>query len=510
MHSKRCSTCERAPPHAVRSRVSGWALLGLFAAVSPLLAAGAAQLTGRFRVDDAVSGLGLAGAVVTLIAVATDGAVAVFDGWVVFDRVGLAWTVFALGVVWSIRSFAHRQLAADPLRHRFATWSAATATSGVALFVAGNLAALAIAAVLASLAVAGVVGAHLHGGPVRRRVLSVLAIGDVALLFGLVSVMVDAGTIDASAMVLVDGPVLHLGATAVVIAALVACAQVPAHRWLVATLAAPTPASALLHAGLVNAGGVILIRTAPLVSRSTVAIVVGLAVTVLSMTAAVAVMRLRSEVKSALVWSTVAQMGFMLTQALVGLGAAAAAHLIAHGAYKSHLFLASGSTIEHRPLYPHPTSTADRLLALVAGVGVVALATLLSGYDITAQDGAAVLIPLFAAATVVVVLAGPRGIDAADISRSALLVVAMGLLSLVYLAALWRFEKWLELPEATPSGAMAMAIVVAVLVVAGAWVSGCLSNDRRPVAAATEARLVALSRPPEVGAARSGATTGAA
>lgn len=490
--------------------MSGWALLGLVAAVSPLLAAGAARLTGRFSIDQTVSGLGLVGAVVTLIAVATDGAVVAFDGWVVFDRVGGAWTVFALAVVWSIRSFAHRQLAADPLRHRFAMWSAATATAGVALFVAGNLAALAIAAVLAGLAVAGVVGAHLHGGPVRRRVLTVLAVGGVALLVGLVSVMVDAGTIDASAMVVVDGPVLHLGAIAVVVAALVACAQVPAHRWLLATLAAPTPASALLHAGLVNAGGVILIRTAPLVSRSSVAIVIGLAVTVLSMAVAVAVMRLRSEVKSALVWSTVAQMGFMLTQALVGLGAAAAAHLIAHGAYKSHLFLASGSTIEHPPLERRTTGSADRLLALVAGVGVVALAAPLSGYDITAQDGAAVLIPLFAVATVVVVLAGPRGIDATDPARSAVLVLAMGLLSFAYLGLLWRFEKWLQLPEATPSGALAMALVVAAVVVAAAWVAGRLSTDPRAGAAATEARLVALSRPPEAGPGRAGATTGAA
>ncbi|MFN3218255.1 MAG: proton-conducting transporter membrane subunit [Acidimicrobiales bacterium] len=491
--------------------MSAWALLGLLAAVSPLLAAGAARVTGRSGMDDAFSGLGLVGASVTLITVATDGPVAAFDGWVVFDRVGVAWTVFALAVVWSIRSFAHRQLAADPLRHRFAMWSAVTATSGVALFVAGNLAALAIAAVLAGLAVAGVVGAHLHGGPVRRRVLTVLAVGDIALLAGLVSVMADAGTIDASAMVLVDGPVLHLGATAIVIAALVACAQVPAHRWLVATLAAPTPASALLHAGLVNAGGVILIRTAPLVSRSTVAIVVGLAVTVASMAVAVAVMRLRSEVKSALVWSTVAQMGFMLTQALVGLGAAAAAHLIAHGAYKSHLFLASGSTIEHPPVQRRPsTAVSDRLLALVAGAGVVALAAPLSGYDVTAQDGAAVLIPLFAAVTVVVVLAGPRGIDATDPARSAVLVVAMGLLSFAYLGLLWRFEKWLQLPEATPSGALAMVLVVAALVVAAAWVSGRLSTDPRPAAAATEARLVALSRPPEAGAGRAGATTGAA
>ena len=85
------------------------------------------------------------------------------------------------------------------------------------------------------------------------------------------------------------------------------------------------------------------------------------------MTAAMAVMRLRSEVKSALVWSTVAQMGFMLTQALVGLGAAAAAHLIAHGAYKSHLFLASGSTIEHPASHRRRATAGERCLRSPSG-----------------------------------------------------------------------------------------------------------------------------------------------
>lgn len=490
--------------------MSGWALLGLLAGLSPVLAAGAGRVIRRFVVDSALSGLGLAAAVAVLVGVATDGPVRVLDGWIVYDRVGSAWTVFALAVVWSIRAFAHRQLAADPLRHRFERWSAFAATSGVALFVAGNLAALAVAAVLAGGAVTGLVGAHLRGGPVRRRVLSTLAVGEAFLVLGLVVVMADAGTIDASGLAAVDGARLHIAATAVVVAALVVCAQVPAHRWLPATLAAPTPASALLHAGLVNAGGVILVRTAPLVGRSSVAVVVGLVAATASMVVAVGIMRLRSEVKSSLVWSTVAQMGFMLTQALVGLGAAAAAHLIAHGAYKSHLFLASGSTIEHHRVPQRATGTLDRWLALVAGVGVVAVATLSSGYDVTAHDGAAVLIPVFAAATVVSVLVGPRGLTVRDGARSALTVVGLGVLSFVYLGALWRFEKWLRLPDVTPSGALASVLVVAGIVLAAAVSYGRIAGAGRPVAVAVQARMVALSRPAEAGASQTGATTGAA
>lgn len=53
----------------------------------------------------------------------------------------------------------------------------------------------------------------------------------------------------------VGGVVGTVVACSLVIAAAVRCAQMPWHRWLPATLAAPTPVSAMLHAGVVNAGG---------------------------------------------------------------------------------------------------------------------------------------------------------------------------------------------------------------------------------------------------------------
>src|SRR5690606_18354415 len=53
-----------------------------------------------------------------------------------------------------------------------------------------------------------------------------------------------------------------LAAAALAIAALLKSAQFPTHGWLTEVMEAPTPVSALLHAGVINAGGFLLIRFA--------------------------------------------------------------------------------------------------------------------------------------------------------------------------------------------------------------------------------------------------------
>jgi NAD(P)H-quinone oxidoreductase subunit 5 len=53
----------------------------------------------------------------------------------------------------------------------------------------------------------------------------------------------------------------------------------------------------------------------------------------------------QSAVKTALAWSTVAQMGFMLLQCGLGLWPLAVLHILAHSLYKAHAFLSSGGAV---------------------------------------------------------------------------------------------------------------------------------------------------------------------
>ena len=159
------------------------------------------------------------------------------------------------------------------------------------------------------------------------------------------------------------------GAAAVLIAGavLLKSAQLPLHGWLIQVMEAPTPVSALLHAGVVNLGGYILIRLAPLIGASiaaqTLLVVVG------SLTAAIAgiVMLTRITIKVRLAWSTCSQMGFMVMECGLGLYDLALLHLVAHALYKAHAFLTAGEAVQEglaRHLILRTRSDATRRLPI--------------------------------------------------------------------------------------------------------------------------------------------------
>lgn len=93
-----------------------------------------------------------------------------------------------------------------------------------------------------------------------RRTAAAFLIGDLALWAGVALATATWGRIELRNIEpgqFTGWPVAVL-AVLVVVAALSRSAQIPFHRWLPATLTAPTPVSALLHAGVVGAGGILL------------------------------------------------------------------------------------------------------------------------------------------------------------------------------------------------------------------------------------------------------------
>ncbi|MCY4300799.1 MAG: proton-conducting transporter membrane subunit [Aestuariivita sp.] len=135
-------------------------------------------------------------------------------------------------------------------------------------------------------------------------------------------------------------------AVLIALSAVLASAQFPLHGWLTEVMEAPTPVSALLHAGIINAGGFLMIRFADvlLIAPGIMALLVMLG----GFTALFGglVMLTQPSVKTSLAWSTIAQMGFMVLQCGLALFSLALLHIVAHSLYKAHAFLSSGETVK--------------------------------------------------------------------------------------------------------------------------------------------------------------------
>jgi NAD(P)H-quinone oxidoreductase subunit 5 len=137
---------------------------------------------------------------------------------------------------------------------------------------------------------------------------------------------------------------------------------------------APTPVSALLHAGIINAGGFLLIRLAELMQSSAGALAALVMLGGFTALFGAVVMLTQSAVKTALAWSTIAQMGFMLLQCGLGLWPLALLHIVAHSLYKAHAFLTSGGAVRSVAATRRPGPVAVPGLAAVCRAFLLAIA----------------------------------------------------------------------------------------------------------------------------------------
>lgn len=132
-----------------------------------------------------------------------------------------------------------------------------------------------------------------------------------------------------------------------VLSAVLKSAQFPFHGWLIQVMEAPTPVSALLHAGIIYTGAFLLLRTvsvmAPVAWTGDALVVMGL----VSLTTASLMMMTATNIKGSLAYSTCAQMGFMLMECGLGLYSLVLLHIVSHSVYKAHAFLSSGSVVEN-------------------------------------------------------------------------------------------------------------------------------------------------------------------
>ena len=158
-------------------------------------------------------------------------------------------------------------------------------------------------------------------------------------------------------------------AACLIITAMTQSAIWPFHRWLISSANAPTPVSAIMHAGLVNGGGILLAKFAPLFFSQPPLLLFIFIIGISTAITGSLWKLMQSDIKRMLACSTMAQMGFMFAQIGLGLFPAAIAHLCWHGLFKANLFLQAYGVKQDKFLESHHQITSmEFILGLMIGM----------------------------------------------------------------------------------------------------------------------------------------------
>ena len=319
-------------------------------------------------------------------------------------------------------------------QRRFYTWLNLTLASILTLIVSGNMLMFAVAWISTSLCLHHLLMFY------PERAVAVLAarkkiiasrLGEVSLLIAVYLIGSTLHTIDFETvfhlMATMTGPLpvtLQWAGGLIVLAAALKSAQFPFQGWLIQVMEAPTPVSALLHAGIVNGGAFLIIRMSPIMSLSINAsnalVIIGL----VTIAAAGLVMLSQTSIKVFLAWTTTAQMGFMLLECGFGLYSLAMLHVVTHSLYKAHAFLSSGSTVDiFRAPAVHPAQSTPTFWQWIVVLSFSSLMTAGIGtaFGVTPKSQPALLalgIVVAVAMTQLLLQSFKTGMGAAFITRS--------------------------------------------------------------------------------------------
>ncbi len=196
-------------------------------------------------------------------------------------------------------------------------------------------------------------------------------VGDVSFLLGIFLTYKYFGTLEFTELFkvasqqpqmvsLLPGNGLEISAVSLIsvlifVGAMAKSSQFPLHVWLPDTMDSPTPVSALMHAGIVNAGGFLMNRLAPFYALSPSTLHIAFVIGVITVVLGASIMLVQNDIKKTLGFSTMGQMGYMIMECGLGGFALAIFHLIAHGLFKASLFLSAGQGIHdsrEEPKFP--------------------------------------------------------------------------------------------------------------------------------------------------------------
>ena len=298
------------------------------------------------------------------------------------DAVSAAMLLLVSFIGWVVVRYAGTYLDGEARQGPFTGWLSLTLASVLLLVAAGNLPQLVLAWIATSVFLHRLLLFYpdrVAAQRAARKKFVTARIGDAALVAAAVLLVlayrtIDIGSILAAARAGQGGPLALGAAISLALAAMLKSAQFPSHGWLTEVMETPTPVSALLHAGVINAGGFLLIRFADVMLLAPGVLAALVMIGGFTALFGSLVMLTQPAVKTSLAWSTVAQMGFMIFECGLALFPLALLHILAHSVYKAHSFLASGDAVERVAATRRPGPVAIPNAGAVGRAFVAALA----------------------------------------------------------------------------------------------------------------------------------------
>lgn len=372
---------------------------------------------------------------------------------VLVDPLSASLLVLLSGLGWVVIRFAATYLAGEPTQGRFLKWMCLTLAALLTLVLSRDVLVFAVAWGLVSLSFQQLL-THYRERPAAtdaaRKWVLINRLGDVALMAALILCGWMFGTFEFNSLTqevaAANGSVALSGIGFLfALGVVIKSAQFPLHSWLPDMIDTPTPVLALLHAGVLNAGGYLLLRLSPLMIHSIWGLDLLALVGMASAIFGAVVMLTQTSVKKSLSYSTISQMGFLLLMCGLGAFPVALLHLVAHSCYKAHAILAGGSVLEAaaaRRLHI-PTSSISHtrrlaisaITALVITVGV----PFLLNVALLSQPGAVVLqvVLFFAVAQLIFRIGQVRNRPCPPLAIVSGLAVSLATWGLTLLADRW-------------------------------------------------------------------------
>jgi len=272
------------------------------------------------------------------------------------DPLSVFMVLIVSGVSTLIHVYSFGYMQSDEGYHRFFSYLNFFVFSMLLLVLAGNFVLLIVGWAFVGFASYALISFWYRRTTATRagmKAFVINVVGDIGLVLAAFLIFQQLHTFDYTEVFAKAPQVFHTNqwtVTAICLLLLVGAfaksAQLPFHTWLPDAMEGPTPVSSLIHAAtMVTAGVYLIARTHVLFVLAPTAADIAAFVGLATLLVAASIALVMTDLKRAIAYSTMSQIGYMVVGVSIGAYSAGMFHLMTHAFFKALLFMAAGSII---------------------------------------------------------------------------------------------------------------------------------------------------------------------